>query len=142
MISDTTSDLEEHLQEIETKLQTLPLRGDTISDEDAAERERIQVEKDSTKQCLVICAQVSEQLSQLRPNVFEDVSAAEFSHQVDITALAGLIPAKRITAKVLQEFQEKLTNTTTGLQEHLRKIDNRLHTFASPRVGISDEGAA
>ena len=142
MITNTTSDLEDHLQEIEKKLQNLPLRGDTISDEDVAERERIQEEKDSTKQCLAICAQVSDQVSQLRPNVFEDVSAAKGSHQVDVSALGGLIPAKRVTAQVLQEFQEKLTNTTSNLKEHLQKIDHRLQTLPSPGARIFFEGGA
>ena len=97
LISNTTTDLEDHLQEIERKLQDLPLRGDTISDEDAVERERMQKEKDSTKQCLAICAQVFEQVSQVRPNVFEDISAANDAHQVDISTSGGLIPAKRVT---------------------------------------------
>src|SRR5271170_2930397 len=108
LISNTTSDLEDHLQEIEGKLQSLPLQGDTISDEDAAEREQMQKEKESTKQCLTICEQVFKQVSQVQPNVFEDISAANDAHQVDISIFGGLIPAKRVTAKVLEEFQDKL----------------------------------
>jgi len=62
MITNTTSDLEEHLQEIDDKLQNLSSQGARVSDEDAAEREQIQQEIDSTKQCLSICAQVSEHM--------------------------------------------------------------------------------
>jgi chromosome segregation ATPase len=132
MITQTTSDLEEHLQEIESKLEALPLRRDTISDEDAAERERIQEEMDSTKQCLAICAQVSEQVNQFRPNFFEDISAAEDSQQVDVATLGKRISAKRVTANVLHQFEEKLTKTTSDLEEHLHNIDNRLQTLLSP----------
>jgi hypothetical protein len=139
LITNTTSDLEDHLQEIERKLQNLPLRGDAISDEDAAERERIQKEKESTKQCLVICAQIFEQVSQVRPNVFEDISAAKDAHHVDISTLGGLIPAKRVTAKVLEEFQDKLTATTSDLEEHLQKINNRLQRLSSPGTRILGE---
>jgi predicted nucleic acid-binding Zn-ribbon protein len=138
MISNTTSDLEDHLQEIERKLQALPLRGDAISDEDAAERERIQEERDSTRQCLAICEQVYKQVNLLRPNIFEDVSAARGSYQLDISALGGLLSAKRLTASALQQLQEKLTNTTSQLEEHLQNIDKRLATFSSP--GARDRG--
>jgi hypothetical protein len=142
LITNTTADLEDHLQEIERRLQNLPLRGDTISDEDAAERERMQREKDSTKQCLAICAQVFEQVSQVRPNVFEDISAANDAHQVDISTFGGLIPAKRVTAKVLKEFQDKLTSTTSDLNENLQKINIRLQRFPSPGTRIAEEDAA
>jgi chromosome segregation ATPase len=139
LIANTTSDLEDHLQEIEIKLQNLPLRGDTISDEDAAERERIQKEKDSTKQCLAVCAQFFEQVSQVRPNVFEDISAGKDAHQVDLSTLGGLIPAKRVTAKVLEEFQDKLTATTSDLKENLQKINNRLQRLSSPGTRIVED---
>jgi conjugal transfer/entry exclusion protein len=142
LIANTTTDLEDHLQEIERKLQTLPLRGDTISDEDVAERERMQKEKDSTKQCLAICAQVLEQVSQVRPNVFEDISAANDAYQVDISTRGGLIPAKRVTAKVLEEFQDKLTATTSDLNENLQKINIRLQRHPSPGARILDEDTA
>lgn len=142
LITNTTSDLEDHLQEIERKLQNLPLQGDTISDEDAAEREQIQKEKESTQQCLTICAQIFKQVSQVQPNVFEDISAAKDAHQVDISTLEGRIPAKRVTAKVLEEFQDKLTATTSDLQEHLQKINNRLQRLPSPGTRILGEDTA
>jgi conjugal transfer/entry exclusion protein len=139
LVVNTTTDLEDHLQEIERKLQNLPLRGDTISDEDAAERERMQKEKESTKQCLAICEQVFEQVSQVRPNVFEDVSAAQDAHQVDISTLGGLIPAKRVTDKVLEEFQDKLTSTSSDLNANLQKINIRLQGLSSSGTRIVEE---
>ena len=52
MITNTTSDLEEHLQEIDTRMQILCLRGARISDEDGAEQE-----KDSTRWCLAMVSE-------------------------------------------------------------------------------------
>lgn len=136
MIANTTSDLEEHLQNIEEKLQGLLSGTDSNSDDDdVAERERIEAEKDSTKQCLAICAQVSEQVQQLRPNVFEDVSAPKDSHQVDVSSSGGL-SAKRVTANVLQNFQETLTKTTSALEDHLLDIDEKLRHQSSPEARI------
>jgi Fungal N-terminal domain of STAND proteins len=110
-----------------------------ISEEDVAERERMQEEKDSTKQCLAICSQVFEQVNQLRPNIFEDVSAPKGFHQVDVTTLGGLVSAKRVTANVLGDFQEKLARTTSDLEGHLQDIDNRLQPFQSPGARIGGE---
>jgi Fungal N-terminal domain of STAND proteins len=100
ILTNTTSDLEEHLQEIDNRLQTLSLQGSSMTDEDVTERERVQEEKDSTKKCLAICTQASEHADQVKTNVFEDVSAAKDAHQVIVSTLGDLISAKRVTAGV------------------------------------------
>ena len=71
-----------------------------MSGEHAAEQERLQEEKDSVKQCLAICSQASEQVGQVRTNVFEDVSTAQDAHQVAVATLGDLISARRVTAGV------------------------------------------
>lgn len=60
----------------------------------------MQEEKDSTKQCLTICAQASQHVDQVRTHVFEDISADRDAHQVIISMSGDLIVAKRITAAV------------------------------------------
>lgn len=75
MVTKTTSDLEEHLEEIDNKLQAISLRGARILGEDTVER-----------------------VDQARTNVFEDVSAAQDAHQVIAATLGDLISAKRVTA--------------------------------------------
>lgn len=100
LLTNTTSDLDERLNEIDARLQTLSTEGTTISVEDAAERDRMQEEKDSTKQCLTICAQASQHVDQVRTHVFEDISADIDAHQVIISTSGDLIVAKRITAGV------------------------------------------
>ncbi|KAJ9667257.1 hypothetical protein H2201_002458 [Coniosporium apollinis] len=99
MLTNTTSDLEEHLQHIDNRLQELS-RGTSMQDEDVAEQKRAQEEKESIKQCLAICAQASEHADQVRANVFEDVSADQNAHQVIISTLGDLISAKRVSAGV------------------------------------------
>jgi hypothetical protein len=136
MIKNTTSDLEDHLHEIEKRLEALPLQGEAVSDEEMAERERIQIERESTVQCLAICAHVSETVNQLRPNVFEDVTVPRRAHQVDVTTVAGLASAKKITATALLELHEKLTDTTANLDQHLHDIDNHLRNSPTPAVRI------
>jgi hypothetical protein len=142
MIINTTTDLEDHLQEIDNRLQTLLLQGTRMSDEDAAEREQILEERDSTKQCLAICAQVSEHLDQLRPNAFEDVSAAQGNHQMMVAMLRDLTPAKQVTTHSFKECKEILTKTTSKLEEQLRKIDNRLQNHSLQGTRMLGEVAA
>jgi hypothetical protein len=137
LITNTTTDLEDHLKEIDAKLQALSLKGSSVSDEDIAERERIQEEKDSTKQCLTICAQVSEHIGQVQPLAFEDVSTAEHTHQEIVARLRGLTSAKQVTANVLKECKERLTNATSNLERHLQEIENRLRTLSSQGASIS-----
>lgn len=94
IIRNTTSDLEEHLQEIDTRLQILCLRGARISDEDRTKRELVQEQKDSTRQCLDICAQVSEHIDQVQLNIFEDVSATQDTQQMIVATPGSLVSAK------------------------------------------------
>src|SRR6266498_3385171 len=103
MIASMTSDLEKHLHEIDNRLRILTLERAKSWGEDAAERERIQEERIRIKQCLSICAQVSEHVDEVQPNASEDVSVAQ------------------VTANVLQEYKEILATTTSDLEEHLQE---------------------
>jgi hypothetical protein len=86
------TNLEKHLRE-------MPIHSPSISDEVAAERERLQEEKESTKQCLAICAKALEHIGQLQSNLSE-----EFSR--DIISIPGvLMSSKRATANALQNVR-------------------------------------
>jgi hypothetical protein len=139
MITNTTSDLEEHLQKIDTELQTLYLQGTGISNEDTTERQRIQEERESTQQCLDICAQVLTQIDQLQPNAFINISAA---YQAPVTTLSGLTSAQLVTSNAFKACKERLTNTTTQLERQLQDINNRLQKFSSQPLNISNEEGA
>jgi len=135
LITNTTSDLEEHLQEIENKLQSLSSQGARISENEKADLKEIQQEKDSTKQCLVICAEVSEHVEKYRFKLLEDISAPPNTHQVLINRIDGLRSSKQDTANALQEFRGILNTTTSGLTEHLHEMENRLRSLR-PQGGL------
>ena len=59
MIQSTTQDLENHLKDIDNKLETHVLQGTESSTDIPINLERIQAEEDSAEQCLDICAKVS-----------------------------------------------------------------------------------
>lgn len=139
LITNTTSDLEDHLGKINNKLQTISLQGAGISSEDAAERQQIQEERDSTQQCLDICAQVLTQIDQVQPNAFINASA---TYQVPVTTLRGLTSAQLVTSNTFKACRERLTDTTSQLERQLQDINNRLRKFSSQPLDISIEQAA
>jgi hypothetical protein len=58
MIAETTSDLQDHLLDLDSRVQSLQWKGSLQSA--PSELEEIREEKASTEQCLNICAGVSE----------------------------------------------------------------------------------
>lgn len=138
MIANTTSDLEEHLQKIDNKLQSLSLQGLRISDEVTAERQQMQEERDSTQQCL---AKVSTYIDQLQP-IFENTSTPSATYQGLITTLGGLTPARVVTADAFKACKDRLAITTTELEKHLQNVNNRLQHLSSQLPKASDEQAA
>ncbi|KAF2802726.1 uncharacterized protein BDZ99DRAFT_468700 [Mytilinidion resinicola] len=107
MLANTTTDLEEHhhdlqehLQNIDDKLDALGVQEFSKKDEEIAEKRRISEETESVKECLAICNHAAKHIDEARTNVFEDVSAAEDAHQVIVSTFGDLISAKRVTAGV------------------------------------------
>jgi hypothetical protein len=137
MISNTTADLEEHLQSIDNRLRII-LEGTGISNADTVERQQIQEERTSTKQCLDICTKILIQIDQLQPNAFINLSS---THHPPVTTLSGLTSAQQLTATTFKACKEKLTDTTTHLERQLRDINNRLNRFSLQPTDLSNEQA-
>jgi len=123
------TNLEEHLREMQIR------SSRSISDDVAAERERLQEEKESilqglaicanasenlrerlkeekesTEQCLAVCAKALGYIGQLQSNL------SEFSRNISIPGV--LISSRRLTANALQECKDILTKVTVDLEEH------------------------
>ena len=95
-IMKTASSLNKYFQERDSKLQTLTASGASLSDEDASERERLQKEMNTTKECLAICAKVFGDLDQVRFKIFEEICAAHGLYQPTLTARGAVVSANRI----------------------------------------------
>lgn len=124
-----TTNLEEHLREMQIH------SSRSSSDDVGAERERLQEEKESIKQCLAICAKASEHLRERLQEEKESTeeclaicakalgyigqlqsNLSEFSRNISIPGV--LISSGRLTANALQECKDILTNVTVDLEEH------------------------
>ncbi|KAF2466033.1 uncharacterized protein BDR25DRAFT_377689 [Lindgomyces ingoldianus] len=100
LLENTTADLQEHLKNLDDKLEALRIHGNDITDENEAERGQISEEIDGAQECLAVCARASHHVDEVRTNVFEGISAADDAHQVIISTFGGLISAKRVSAGV------------------------------------------
>lgn len=141
MITNTTIDLEEHLQEINERLRTFAPPGLTLSIESAAEQREIQQERDSTQQCLEVCAKVFSHIDQLQPTVLENVSTLP-TGQAPTTKLAGYSSARLFTSDTFKTCKETIHDANTKLESYLQDIDSRLRVPASPASQSSYEQAA
>jgi hypothetical protein len=142
MIEITTTDLKEHLQQIDNKLHTPSLQGARISDEEAAERQRMQEERESTQQCLDICAEVSLHIDQVQPNTLQNISTPSDTHHRPVTLPWTSLPASLVTANTLKECKERLKNTISQLERHLQDINKGLQNVSSQSLDASDEQVA
>lgn len=133
LIADTTSDLNDRLQKIDSKLQDLFAQATGTSQEDLAEKSRINDEKESTQQCLRICAQVSEHLDQVQPRAFEATRSASDTRKIAIETLTQYLSALRATGSTMKECKDNLDTTTSELRQHLREMDSKLEK--APRGG-------
>lgn len=140
MISNTTADLQEHLENVDNRLRTISVQGMGISAGATAELQQIQEERNSTQQCLDICNKVLMQLDQAQPNAFIDLSSTYYPPTV--TTLGGLTSAQQLTATTFRAYREKLTARTAHLERQLRDINNRLKRFPVLPTKLSNEQAA
>lgn len=93
--TNTTAELETHLQEIDRKLQAFALQDLALSDKTALERQQIQEERDSVQEALSICTQVSTHIYE----TIENISTAKGGHQAVASTLTDLISAREVTAR-------------------------------------------
>lgn len=140
MITNATSDLQEHLEQIDDKLWTFSQRSEKISGPDEAEWLEIQQEKDSTEKCLQICAQVSGYINRVHPDNVADVPSTSDRDQTTTVADDSQPPsAKRVVDGTLKECKEKLATTSSELNERVQKLNDRLATFLSSGVRLSND---
>ena len=143
IISNTTSDLNEHLQAIDTKLHALFLQGPRLSDKDAVERRRIQEEKDSAQQCLSICTQVYTHIDQVQSSsAFESISTPQDSYQASLNTLSSPASARMFTTESLKICKETMADSSVWLKRHLQDLNGRLIALPSQSAQMSNDHAA
>jgi hypothetical protein len=139
MIAGTTDKLEMRLERLDDDLDSLPSQQRTSSDGDAIERGPLQQERESTKQCLDICAQVSTHIVDVQLNVFENICTPTGTQQKPVTTLVGLISAHEATRDALKVCEGTLSRTSSRLQHHLQQVDTELRSLSSESQARSSQ---
>jgi hypothetical protein len=140
MLKDAKTNLQDHLENLGGKLEALSIQESSGSDKDITEKEQMEVEIESTRECLVVCAQASEHADKARTHVFEDISATQGAHQVVVSTLGDLISAKRITAGVgATQWLGQMSDAT--LQELARGRGIDLSSGSRIARGVADGGS-
>jgi flagellar biosynthesis chaperone FliJ len=131
MISATISDLQDRLETISDKLDSLPAQNTRSSNEYVNERKRIQEEIESTNQCLIICTEVSKHIGRIRPRNFKNISTASDANYESFITNIGPISANFTTDQTLESCDTTLHSHIQQLQNHLTEMSNRLKKLHS-----------
>jgi hypothetical protein len=121
MIEEATSDLQDHLQLIDERMQSLMQNSASIPALRPPEVEEIAEEKKSIGQCLEICTQVSHLIEeyQTRRIVYQTPSESRsHKHCTSRTETA--------TNNLLIGFKTKLSSNAKDLQDRLQELEDRL----------------
>ncbi|CAG8092626.1 unnamed protein product [Penicillium salamii] len=95
-LATTSSEFNNIIERLEHQQTVLPSRPAHISGKNAAAMQQIQEERNSTAQCLTICADATKHSEEIQSNIFEDITSGHDSQQYVISSIGQLITAKRI----------------------------------------------
>jgi hypothetical protein len=130
-----TSELEEHLQQMDNRMQSLSAQRVMTEDGNDAASQRTQETVDNINKCIGICDGAIEQANHPRTNAFNDISAGPDSYQVIVTTLEDLISARRVTAET------RATQCLGRMSDaSLQQISRDRAFVARPTRGSATEG--
>ncbi|GKZ51813.1 hypothetical protein AbraIFM66951_007339 [Aspergillus brasiliensis] len=139
MIEEATSDLQEHLLDIEERLQSLDQQGSPVQGSNTFDLRDIREEKESTEQCLTICTHVAQviahfqkQLPQL-PSKGESISVSFGSGNDDISG-----QSQNLTSAMLTDFSARVSSNSEALQARLMELTNRLRQMSEQGIMSKD----
>ncbi|PGH21291.1 hypothetical protein AJ80_03341 [Polytolypa hystricis UAMH7299] len=134
MIADTTSDLRDHLEVMDEKLEALQSGSNHAPNANTNLLEEIREEKESTEQCLKACGQVSECIDKVQQQLLP--------HDSPSRPVNNSRQAHKYTERILTDFKGRLTTNSAELKDRLKELDNRFHAITNHGAEMSDEDAA
>lgn len=128
MIRNTKRDLEDHLEEVNARLQSLATPSNAHLVLEQSDVERFKNERDSTEQCLDICAGVLAHINELR---LQPITARESESGIPPGLSPGdLTHAHVMTLLTLKECTDRLSDTLARLRAHEGQTESRLSAGA------------
>ncbi|KAJ9481090.1 hypothetical protein VN97_g12416 [Penicillium thymicola] len=125
LIENTKCDLESHLRDIRTRLQTACAQGPVISGVDTAELQMMEDEKNSTQKSLDICEQFLTLIDQSRPSLLGDVERSSGSFDYMSSSVAPNL-SWLINAEGLNSAHKEVTSWKLRLLQHLHGVGQNM----------------
>ncbi|CAI7671403.1 unnamed protein product [Penicillium pancosmium] len=125
LIENTKCDLESHLNDIRTRLQTANTQGPAIAGIETAELRIMEDEKNSTQKSLEICEQFLTLIDQSRPDLLGDVAGSSKPFELVPSSVAPNL-SWLINAEGLNSAHKELTSWKLRLLQHLYGIDRNI----------------
>ncbi|KAJ9216010.1 hypothetical protein DTO166G4_2254 [Paecilomyces variotii] len=140
LVDNTTSDLSDHLEEVEQKLQDLSSRN-VESSGDISELQAIEEERRSIQQCLQICTQVSSYIEEIQfGNPKSPSSGLEGKSLSEATKAAEYLKislATKLTGSTLEECKARLHAASSQLRVQLESLDSKIRSLSKQRPNLS-----
>lgn len=121
MIEEATSDLQDHLQLIDERMQSLIQNAASMPSLGSNEVEEIIEEKKSIQQCLAICTQVSQLIETYQTRRMTSQAPNE-----SVPHPLSTYRAETATNDLLMGFKNKLSSNAHDLQVRLQELEDRL----------------
>ncbi|KAL4887803.1 hypothetical protein BDV59DRAFT_206639 [Aspergillus ambiguus] len=128
LIEETKSDLRDHLDKIDQRLQSLDQRAATYDGDGSALKDTTE-EKESTEQCLRICQQISEYIERSQERIPRNEYGSE--HMPSRPEIRDTLPhnAEIATKAMLSNFRSRLSENSAALKVRLTELDKKLRAY-------------
>ncbi|KAJ5982650.1 hypothetical protein N7451_012750 [Penicillium sp. IBT 35674x] len=129
IILEITSQLKEHIRQVDDRLSSLPLQGATkFSGKE--ELERLLREKLRVKQCLDVCRQIAETINRGQSAVVQDVASPTFKARYTSTkSLNEILSADETTMNFLDHLSLSTKETCEKLEKRGQFVQQKLEHF-------------
>jgi hypothetical protein len=142
-IDDTTMRLEMHLQKISDKLDGFTSGSREHSGEETLEWQDMQDEKESTEQCLEICAEFLNHIEKAQKDVAKGISTASEPNQVHIATTSHRVTARKVIVNTLDDLRLRLDSAKALLEKISPASPNTImgssHEQSVERKQLQDE---
>ena len=91
-------------------------------------QQHLEEKRDSTRQCLRICAEVAKHMDQLHLSIQESIHPD--TGQAITLVLEISSSARRVSSATIEKCKKRFVDTTCELKTHLHKVNSGLKSFA------------
>lgn len=139
MVCCTKSDLEDRLKELDERLEFFSKHSSIVDKRGETEWRQLQEEKQSTEQCLVICAEFYEHIEKVGSQV---ETCSEPDRIEASVSLEMQYAAKQALGNLLGGFKSELATASSEFKKIIERLDHQQNGLSSQSVHMSGKDEA